>query len=102
MKTLVVYNNYGQLIFTQTNATEQYSCIVEDVTEDKEVIGVDVKTGKLILVDRLATHEEKELLRIELQNKIDELSDLSIENENNIDQIIDLKAENLLLKMEDL
>ena len=33
MKTLVVYNKQGQLIFTQTNATDSYNCIVEDVAE---------------------------------------------------------------------
>ena len=52
MKTLVVYNNKGQLVFTQTNATDSYDLIVEDVTDNKEVIGVDTSTGKCILVDR--------------------------------------------------
>ncbi len=37
MKTLVVYDNNGQLVFTQTNATDSYNLIVED---NKEVIGV--------------------------------------------------------------
>ena len=46
MKTLVVYNNKGQLVFTQTNATDSYDLIVEDVSEYKEVIGVDISTGK--------------------------------------------------------
>ena len=33
MKTLVVYDNTGQLIFTQTNATDSYNLIVEDNNE---------------------------------------------------------------------
>ena len=33
MKILVVYNKEGQLIFTQTNATDSYNLIVEDNTE---------------------------------------------------------------------
>ena len=52
MKILVVYNKEGQLIFTQTNATEQYYLTVEDITEDKEVIGIDLSTEKYILVDK--------------------------------------------------
>ena len=47
MKTLVVYDKQGNIIFTQTNATEQYNCIVEDVADGKEVVGVDVKNNKL-------------------------------------------------------
>ena len=33
MKILVVYNQQGNLIFTQTNATDSYNLIVEDNTE---------------------------------------------------------------------
>ena len=58
MKTLVVYDKKGNIIFTQTNATEQYYLIVEDVADNKEIIGVDTSTGKCILVDKLATTEE--------------------------------------------
>ena len=58
MKTLVVYNNKGQLVFTQTNATDSYNLIVEDVADNKEVVGVDVKNKKLILADKQATAEE--------------------------------------------
>ena len=58
MKTLVVYNKEGNIIFTQTNATDSYNLIVEDVADNKEIIGVDTSTGKCILVDKLATTEE--------------------------------------------
>lgn len=37
MKILVVYDNNGQLVFTQTNATDSYNLIVEDVADNKEV-----------------------------------------------------------------
>ena len=59
MKTLVVYNKQGEVIFTQTNATDSYNLIVEDVAEGKEIIGVDVKTGKLKLADRQAGNYRK-------------------------------------------
>ncbi len=69
MKILVVHNEKGQIIFTQTNATEQYSCLVDDVENNKEVIGVDLETNKFILADRQATNEEKEQLKRELEAK---------------------------------
>ncbi|WP_252243552.1 MULTISPECIES: hypothetical protein [unclassified Clostridium] len=69
MKILAVYNFKGQLIFTQTNATEQYSCLVEEVADNKEIIGVDLETNKFTLTDRQATTEEKEQLKRELESK---------------------------------
>ena len=95
MKTLVVYNKQGQLIFTQTNATDSYNLIVEDVAENKEIVGVDVKTGKLKLVDRQATTEEKEALKKELEEKNKELKQKELENEELTDKIIELTAQNL-------
>ena len=38
MKTLVVYNKEGNIIFTQTNAIDSYNLIVEDVADNKEII----------------------------------------------------------------
>ena len=67
MKTLVVYNKQGQLIFTQTNVTDSYNLIVEDVADNKEIVGVDVATRKCILADKQATTEEKETLKVELE-----------------------------------
>ena len=73
MKTLVVYDNNGQLVFTQTNAIDSYNLIVEDVADNKEVIGVNSSTGKCILADRKATTEEKEQLKLQLESKNIEL-----------------------------
>ncbi|NFG24856.1 hypothetical protein FDF11_13425 [Clostridium botulinum] len=87
MKILAVHNKKGQLIFIQTNATEQYSCFVEEVTDDKEVIGVDLENNKFILADRLATTEEKEQLKRELETK-----NLELENKN---KELELKANEL-------
>ncbi|ACD24089.1 hypothetical protein FDE76_15345 [Clostridium botulinum] len=110
MKILTVYNSKGQLIFTQTNAIEQYSCLVEEVAENKEVIGVDLETNKFILTDRLATNEEKEQLKRELEAKNLELEkknkELEIKNQNLenkeleslklTDKVIELTAKNLI------
>ncbi len=117
MKILVVHNNKGQLIFTQTNATEHYNCLVEEVADNKEIIGVDLETNKFILADRLATTEEKEHLKRELEAKNIELEkknkELEIKNQELVskntyletkenenikltDKVIELTAKNLI------
>ena len=101
MKILVVYNQTGELVFTQTNATEQYSCLVEEIEDNQEVIGVDIETNKCILADRLATTEEKEALKRELETLSNNLANKEDENIDLTDKVIDLTAENLLLKMEE-
>ena len=68
MKTLVVYNNNGQLIFTQTNAIDSYNLIVEDVADNKEIIGVDLLTGKSVTV-------KTDLSDYKKQQKLDELEE---------------------------
>ena len=68
MKTLVVYNKKGQLIFTQTNATDSYNLIVEDVADNKEIIGVDLLTGKSVTV-------KADLSDYKKQQKINELEE---------------------------
>ncbi|MGN2336779.1 hypothetical protein ACTFIN_01465 [Clostridium cagae] len=100
MKMLVVHNNKGQLIFTQTNATDKYKCLVEDVEENKEIIGVDLETNKFILADRQATTEEKEQLKreleaknLELEKKNKELEFKSKELENKDNELNSTKQE---------
>lgn len=117
MKILAVHNTKGQLIFTQTNAIEQYNCLVEEVAENKEVIGVDLEIKKFILADKLATTEEKEQLKKELEAKNLELEkknkELEIKNKELVskntyletkenenikltDTVIELTAKNLI------
>ncbi|WP_252214390.1 hypothetical protein [Clostridium sp. VAP41] len=117
MKILALHNEKGQIIFTQTNAAEQYNCLVEDVDATKEVIGVDIKSNKFILADRLATTEEKEQLKRKLEAKNLELEkkdrELEIKNQELVskntyletkenenikltDKVIELTAKNLI------
>ena len=96
MKTLVVYDNKGQLVFTQTNATDSYDLIVEDVADNKEVIGVDMSTGKCILADRQATTEEKEQLKLQLESKNRELKKTKQELLDTQATIVDMTENNLL------
>lgn len=93
MKILTVYNSQtGGLVFTQTNATEQYACLVEDVADNQEVIGVDIETTKCILADRLATTEEKEALKRELEAKNAELQSAQNELENTKNELLETQA----------
>ncbi|NFG59612.1 hypothetical protein FC778_13045 [Clostridium botulinum] len=93
MKILTVYNESGKLIFTQTNATENYKCLVEDVDDNKEVIGIDLETNKFIIADKLATTEEKEHLKRELEAKNKELKLKSNELANKENELNSTKQE---------
>lgn len=68
MKILVVYNKQGQLIFTQTNATENYKLTVQNILDGNEVIGVDLSTGKLVTVNSDISNYNK-------RQKINELAE---------------------------
>lgn len=96
MKTLLVYDLKGKLVFTQTHALEKYNCVVEDVENDKEVIGVDISTGKCITVDRQATTEEKEQLKRELESKNKELETTKQELLKTQAAVVDVTYNNLL------
>lgn len=95
MKTLTVYDSKtGDLVFTQGNANQEYACLVEDIEDDKEIIGVDIKTNKCILVSRQATTDEKNQLKIELDNKNAELA--------RKDEVITSKDNQLAIKDEEI
>lgn len=96
MKTLIVHNKQGQLVFTQTNAIEEYSCIVEDIADNKEIVGVDISTGKCITVNREATTEEKEQLKLQLDEKNKELEETKQELLQTQATVVDVTYNNLL------
>lgn len=60
MKTLVVYDTEGNIIFTQTNAIKNYKIITQDISDDKEITGVDPVNNKLILTDKSIDKSELE------------------------------------------
>lgn len=69
MKILIVYNKQGQLVFTQTNSTEQYYLTVENIAEDREPIGIDLSAGKLVTVNGDMSEYNKTKLIEELHKK---------------------------------
>ena len=117
VKTLVVHNKEGNIIFTQTNATDSYNLIIEDVPDGKEIVGVDVKNKKLILADKQATAEELRVTKAKLESTKAELDnnkkesadkdkelesknkELELQENKNLelqDEIIELKAQQLI------
>lgn len=81
MKTLIVNDTEGNIIFTMqgTEIQDNYSCIVTDIEEGKEIVSVDVSTGQVITKDKKPTEFEK----------------LQTENEELTDKVIELTAQNL-------
>ena len=82
MKTLILHDEQGNLAFTMqgTEIKDNYSCIVTDIEENKEIVSVDVSTGQVITKDKGPTELEK----------------LQSENEELTDKIIELTAQNLI------
>ncbi|MDU4846125.1 hypothetical protein [Clostridium sp.] len=81
MKTLIVYDSNGNIISSMwgTEIQDNYSCIVADIEEGKEIVSVDVSTGQVITKDKKPTEFEK----------------LQTENEELTDKVIELTAQNL-------
>lgn len=82
MKTLIVNDTEGNIIFTMqgTEIQDNYSCIVADIEEGKEIVSVDTTTGQVITKDK----------------EPNELEKLQSENEELTDKVIELTAQNLI------
>ena len=81
MKTLIAHDTEGNIIFTMqgTEIQDNYSCIVADIEEGKEIVSVDVSTGQVITKEKGPSELEK----------------LQSENEELTDKVIELTAQNL-------
>lgn len=81
MKTLILHDEQGNLAFTMqgTEIKDNYSCIVTDIEENKEIVSVDVSTGQVITKEKGPSELEK----------------LQSENEELTDKVIELTAQNL-------
>ena len=64
MKTLIVYDNNGNILFTQSPVEDDYTCnyLIADVPEDRVVARVE--NGEAILEDTLEVKQTKERLKI--------------------------------------
>ena len=64
MKTLVVYDNNGNILFTQSPVEDDYTCnyLIADVPEDRVVARVENR--EVILEDTPEVKQAKERLKI--------------------------------------
>lgn len=82
MKTLIVYDNVGNITFTQTNANSVYNCFVADIDETKEISTIDTTTKTVIYKEDIVQDTTKD---DETKKKIESLSKqlLAIQEELN-------------------
>ncbi|KON13478.1 hypothetical protein ACP50_05245 [Clostridium botulinum] len=54
MKTLVIYNSLGKIIFSTsgTSIEDNYNCLVADIENGKELVSVDTENSKVIVRDK--------------------------------------------------
>ena len=64
MKTLIVYDNNGNILFTQSPVEDDYTCnyLIADVPEDRVIARVE--NGEAILEDTPEVKQTKERLKI--------------------------------------
>ena len=63
MKTLIVYDNNGNILFTQSPVVDDYTCnyLIADVPEDRAAARVE--NGEVILEDTPEVKQAKERLK---------------------------------------
>ena len=79
MKTLVVYDNNGNILFTQSPVVDDYTCnyLIADVPEDRAAARVE--NGEVILEDTPEVKQAKERLK-KLNEEISEIKLELLEN----------------------
>ena len=81
MKTLIVHDKDGNIVFTSSPAESTYKLIVEDVPNDR--VPIKVNGDEVILDDTKEVKEIKEKLskiRTEEKKELEKLLDLELRN----------------------
>ena len=81
MKTLIVHDKDGNIVFTSSPAESTYKLIVEDVPDDR--VPIKVNGDEVILDDTKEVKEIKEKLskiRTEEKKELEKLLDLELKN----------------------
>ena len=81
MKTLIVHDKDGNIVFRSAQAESTYKLIVEDVPNDR--VPIKVNGDKIILDDTKEVKEIKEKLskiRAEEKKELEKLLDLELRN----------------------
>ena len=69
MKTLIVCNEKGECVLTRTDVNDKYSCSITDVDDNREIIGLDLETNKIITVSNDISDYKKQQKKNELMKK---------------------------------
>ena len=69
MKTLIVCDSKGECVLTLTDVNDKYSCSITDVDDNREIIGLDLETNKIIKVSKDTSDYKKQKLIEELIEK---------------------------------
>nr|WP_321022998.1 hypothetical protein [Clostridium neonatale] len=86
MKTLIVYDSNGNIISSMwgTEIQDNYSCIVADIEEGKEIVSVDVSTGQVITKEKdTRVSDIQEYLNNTDDSTISKVEDTILEIESN-------------------
>ena len=66
MKTLIICNEKGECVLTLTDVNDKYSCTIQDIQENSDVLGKDFEANKIVTVSSDTSDYKK-------QQKINEL-----------------------------
>lgn len=89
MKALLVYDENGNTIFSQSNASGNYYIKTQEIDNDKVIIGIDLETNSIITVDTFLSINDR-------NKKISELV------KRNSDYLLTHKLEQLRKENEEL
>lgn len=93
MKTLIVYDKDGNIVFTSGPADSIYSLFVQDIDTNRIPIGVDLENNKAVTVAEDASETQKNKIinelkkKNELYNLKEDLSETKQANEELNDEI---------------
>ena len=86
MKILIICNEKGECVLTLTDVNDKYSCSITDVDDNREIIGLDLETNKIVTVPSDTSDYKK-------QQKINELIKKNEAYSNKV-ELEQVKAEN--------
>ena len=80
MKTLIVYDKDGNIVFTSAPAESTYNLLTQDIGAGRILIGVDLETKKAVTVSEDIKESQKNKIIEDLKKK-NELYNAKVENE---------------------
>lgn len=69
MKALLVYDENGNTVFSQSNANSNYYIKTQEIDDDKVIIGIDLETNSIITIDTFVSMNDRNKKAIELAKR---------------------------------